>query len=247
MNSIINALTEENGSSPFFLVVRGKGNKFRKPNTDILNIIFSLLNVNKGQKIEEIGLDIPESTFRKGMICGDAISKEDPYPPYRWSSVDFDFFTNVSKNYKFEFERPEDIFGHNKDEVIEEVNEDLIILVGNQGSGKFTFAKELAEKRGYVHLEKDVLKTRITKQCKDNLKAGNKVIIDATNPSIKARKEWLDIANSFSASVGIVWSIIPGQPFNELRENKVPPIAYNIYSKNFEEPTENEATIHKLY
>ena len=92
---------------------------------------------------------------------------------------------------------------------------------------------------------KDVekIESKIRKRINYILSQGKKVIIDATNPSIKARSYY----RSFSENIGIVWIKRNGMPFNQLRTNPVPIIAHRIYTKNFEIPSDNEGTIYELY
>lgn len=172
------------------------------------------------------------------IVCGDAIGNT-PYPPYNWSDVDYQFYVNLSRKYQnAKFMSPLEIFPTNIPRLLQEIDEDVVVMVGNPGSGKSSFAHQLA---GYTVLTQDELKT-VQKMDAAFMK-NSKVVIDATNPSIIKRKHWIDLARSRGMSVAIVWMTINGYPFNEVRENPVPDIVYNMYSKHFEEPTEEEGAV----
>lgn len=252
INSVKDKLIKINGWSPYFIVVNSKNNKYRKPNTQSINIIFSLLNI-KLKNIELINDLIPddldENSIEKILISGDAIGDNDPYPPYRWSSVDYDFFENVEELFSETFfYKPLDLFPSNSDELFEKINENIIIMVGNQGSGKTTFSEKLTQK-GYVHLEKDKISTipKLIKMAKECLKKGENIIIDKTNPKIEDRKIWIDLAKDYNKSFSIIWSVKNGNSFNLVRDKPIPSIVYNIYSKNFQQPENKEGSIYKLW
>ena len=73
------------------------------------------------------------------------------------------------------------------------------------------------------------------------------------------RKVFIDIAKNMNIPVRILWFIRDGRPFNNLRgkmketntmyyHNKpVPEVAYNTYSKYFEEPISEEGNIEIVY
>jgi bifunctional polynucleotide phosphatase/kinase len=98
-----------------------------------------------------------------------------------------------------------------------------------------------------------------------NLSEGRSVVIDATNPYKEKRSDYIAIAKELKILVRILWFIRDGRPFNELRgtydsnlggyrtdatyyhKKPVPDVAYNVYSKNFEEPTEDEGEVEIIY
>jgi len=232
---------------------KSKDLQFRKPSLGSLDILFTLLNIEKASYIEDLPfppVSEEKSTIKKIIVSGDAINVNDEYPPYRWSDVDFMLYKNIkSLISKTKFIRPIDLFPSNEKLLLENINEDVVILMGNQGSGKSTFSKKLAEYNNYVFLNQDYLKTqvKILRLAKENLEIGNKIIIDATNSSIEKRKIWIDLAKSFNLSSSIVWIIKDGYQFNKYRVTLVPNIAYNIYTKNFQEPTNDETIVYKLW
>lgn len=73
----------------------------------------------------------------------------------------------------------------------------MIILVGNIGSGKSTWA---SKQTGYEVINQDTLGNRekCIKRTKQYLKEGKSVIIDRTNINKKQRAYWLAIASEFN-------------------------------------------------
>lgn len=129
----------------------------------------------------------------------------------------------------------------------------LIILMGQQGSGKSTIAAEFAAKDWTIIDEKEAGKIKRNKSNKVRFNElvkniGNPtggigsrgVIIDSTNP----KKENRDLFASFAIAAGkpykVGWVTRPGFFSNELRDVSVPLPALYIYSKNLEPPTEQE-------
>jgi hypothetical protein len=60
-------------------------------------------------------------------------------------------------------------------------------------------------------------------------------------------QEIIDALGASNNQVRIFWSIRDGRPFNALRAEPVPEIAYAIYTKNFETPTEHEGEVEIIY
>ena len=76
------------------------------------------------------------------------------------------------------------------------------------------------------------------------------IISDATNSSIKKRKEYIEFGKKHNYTIRCVHlstSLDISYKRNKTRddEKQVPKIAYSVYSKYYEEPTENEGF--KLY
>lgn len=132
-------------------------------------------------------------------------------------------------------------------------NQEMIILVGRQASGKSTFAKNIHNSNmNYVHINRDTLKTKAKceKETKNALVNGNSVIIDNTNPSIADRKIYIDMANEYNVPVKCIVVNTDEKLchhlnyYREIMTNgntkKIPQIAYNIFKKNYVEPNINE-------
>jgi len=198
--------------------------EYRKPQTGFMNYLKTIMT-------EE-----PKYI----SYCGDAVGSDDPFPPYRWSSVDKDFAVNIGAV----FTRPTDIFISNFMTYVPTQN--LVIMVGNQGSGKTTTAKRL-ESIGYVRFSQDEAgkldAVKRINNIRNHLVHGYKVVVDATHAKSSSRQKWVDLATSINVSSIILWHIRDGRYFNEFREHKVPPVAYFNYTKNFEYPQETEMII----
>ena len=195
---------------------------YRKPNIGLMAYLYSILN------------EKPKSLF----YCGDAVGSDDLFLPYRWSSSDKDFATNIGSA----FYKPSDIFESNFETVIP--NGQLIIMMGNIASGKTTVAKRL----DYIRFSQDEIEKKITTKksisyINSLLLEGKKVIIDQCHSSNKSRQIWIDLGYSTT----ILWCIRDGRVFNKLREKPIPQIAYSIYSKNFEYPNYSNVEVIKVY
>jgi hypothetical protein len=118
----------------------------------------------------------------------------------------------------------------------------MIILMGQPGSGKTTYANEL-QKEGFVIInenESRLIKSGIEKNI-NNLKAIlssniKGVIIDADNCKHVDRKYFANIAESLEIPVVIHWITKPGYRFNKNRDQKTPEIELESYAKNLESP-----------
>eukprot|EP01133_Synstelium_polycarpum_P007373 gene7373-8592_t len=128
--------------------------------------------------------------------------------------------------------------------------QEMVINVGYAASGKSTFSQKHFVPAGYVWVNRDtlLLPAKCLQAAKDGLAAGKSVVIDNTNGSIKARKEYMDIAKAAGVPVRCFkfnTSIELAQHMNYYRERTmgvkhIPSIAYNIFKKNFEPPTKSE-------
>lgn len=181
---------------------------------------------------------------KKSFYCGDALGRVAD-----WADSDLQFANNIG----IQIKQPEEIFPFAKME--KEVSKDIkgkkqemIIMMGLPGSGKTTFAKQHFDDR-YVIVSGDELKTidKMIKNTKKYLQENYSVIIDATNPSKKKRAEFIDIAKTIGIPIKcihITTSLEEAVHRNNERakngKSGVPKIVYNIYKKNFEEPSEDE-------
>lgn len=126
---------------------------------------------------------------------------------------------------------------------------DVIIMVGCPASGKSTFSKKL---ENYVRVNRDTLQTmkKCEKEMEKILKSGKNVIIDNTNPDIKSRKIWIEIAKKYNKVVSCCVMNTDkemAKHLNLYREklskgeiSRIPEIALNIFFKKYEEPREEE-------
>lgn len=137
---------------------------------------------------------------------------------------------------------------------IEPLNkQEMILLIGRPGSGKSKLSKEILNKpnfNNYVYVSRDTCKTQTacTKIVREAIKNGKSIWIDNTNPSIKSRKIYIDLAKKENIPVIIYVMDISenlSKHLNNMRvmkceANKIPEVAYRVYNKRYEEPTKDE-------
>ncbi|KAL9648655.1 hypothetical protein ABK040_016285 [Willaertia magna] len=129
---------------------------------------------------------------------------------------------------------------------------EIVVFQGFPASGKSTFAKKYFIPNGYVHINRDTLKTakKCIDVCKDAVKKGKSCVVDNTNPDKASRKAYIDIAKEFGFKCrcfAFQVDLELAQHLNLLREKKtkgehahVPSVAYNKYKKSLEEPKKGE-------
>lgn len=218
------------------VLISTQRNQFRKPEPGFTNLIEQMLRSNN------IQLNRQQSYY-----CGDAVGPQDPFPPYRRESAD-DYLFSVNSG--INFVRPCDILPkfswipytlNEKGNRIMKYN--LIIMMGNPGSGKTTYARALELYCGYVRYSQDEI-GEIDKKSLNiyhDLTSGKNVVLDATFPSHEKRLKWIQMVNSINLKVAVIWAIRDGRPFNSLRENPISHFAYSGkygYTKNFNDPND---------
>ncbi len=186
-----------------------------------------------------------KSVFRKkyskkrSFYVGDAAGRKDD-----WSSCD----KEIAAKIKVKFYTPEDIFEmdeieENKEEYEKEEKE-VIMMVGMQGSGKSTFAKNKFQ--NYTIISGDIYKTA-ERMIKEANKYDTSIVFDSTNGTKEKRKYFIEYAKSKDLEVRCFWvdrSIDICIEQNKQREKEkdihIPKIALYKYRKDFEEPDESE-------
>ncbi len=227
LDSILDALDAANGWKPWCLVATAKPKQdnlgFRKPGRGLYDLLL-------------VELRWSASDVESLEMCGDAVGAEDPNPAYRWANSDRLFAETIGAT----FLRPCDLpLLKHAPIPLSDSEKEIVILVGNPGSGKSTLGRQFAA-AGYTHVEQDKTKTAAA-TLKAVRSSANSVIVDATHAGRKHRAPYIALAKARGWSVRILWLIRDGRPWNALRtEGKVPEIAYAVYSKYFEEPTEAE-------
>lgn len=244
INQISNKFKFHCGFEPIFICATTHDN-FRKPDIGIIQWIQILLNNLMDPNINF------QNIIKQSFMCGDAVGEENTSNiEYHWSDVDYKF----AKNAGLRFFEPKLFFGSIIDDLITNKNllsyipieYNLYIMVGNQGSGKSTLAKIISPNPCHM----DELKTikRMEIRALENLKSRVPIVIDATHTTKEKRQHWINFSKRYNLTHCILWIVRDGRPFNSVRtENKVPEIAYRIYSKHFKKPTSKECPVLKLY
>lgn len=210
------------------LVATGKKSSYRKPGTKLWDTFMQTYKINM-------------STIEELHYTGDAIGSDDVNPAYRWASSDKEFAATIGAT----FHRPIDIIPQWSYEplIAAAVPKTIYLLIGTPGSMKSTIATLLQTKLpigSSIHLEQDYIGDRpqMLKKVKKTLANLDLdyVFIDATHGSLARRQEIYTLARTFCWKVHILWSIRDGRPFNALRMQPVPAIAYNAYIGRFDNP-----------
>mgnify|MGYP001319320645 FL=1 len=120
-------------------------------------------------------------------------------------------------------------------------------MVGYPGSGKTTIANNICKNDNYIHISGDIYKTssKMKKSALEYILQKKSIIFDATHSSIKKRLEFINFGNKYNYEIKcihITTSLEISYKRNKTRndEKQVPKIAYSVYKKYYEEPTEIE-------
>ena len=127
-------------------------------------------------------------------------------------------------------------------------NLELIIMVGLPGSGKTYYSKNYIQDYEYINRDTEKTISKCLKLCEKFLILKKNIIIDNTNPSIKSRKPFIDIAKKYNYKIRC---IVFTTPFDICLHNNIyrsittnvniiPKIVYNIYNKNYQQPNIND-------
>jgi bifunctional polynucleotide phosphatase/kinase len=198
-----------------------------KPNPTLFNIFIRDHKLNK----------------EKSFFIGDAIGRKSDF-----SDSDKVFAENIGVPCYC----PEQVF-HVKHEITEiptiplTDEKQIIIMMGYPGSGKSTIAKNICKNECFIYIEGDLYKssTKMIKASLGHIENNKSIVFDATNSSSKKRKEYIELGKKYNYKVVCVHVSTPleiAYKRNKLRnyEKYVPKIAYSVYSKNYEQPNENE-------
>jgi bifunctional polynucleotide phosphatase/kinase len=222
LESVLAALLAANGWSPWLLVATAaKDPLYRKPGRGLYDVLLKKLGVTQ-DNITEV------------RMVGDAAGADTPFAPYTWSDSDKKFAEGIGAT--FGLPNDAEYFGSSAPLEGSE-SQELVLLMGNPGSGKSTTGKALAAK-GYTHVEQDITKTKekSMKAVRAALEKGGSVVVDATHASEENRKPYADLAKEKGIPFRILWHIRDGRPFNKLRETPVKDLVYANYTKTFVEP-----------
>ena len=179
----------------------------------------------------------------QSFFVGDALGRKIDF-----SDSDKIFAINIG----ISWHSPESIFNTvNKEFILPiislEIEPEIIIMMGYPSSGKSTIAKKICENDKYIHIEGDVYKTtkHMIKHSLEHILHNKSIVFDATNSSIKKRREYVDLGKKYCYKITCIHVstslLISYQRNKERNETKqVPKIAYSVYTKYYEEPTESE-------
>lgn len=127
------------------------------------------------------------------------------------------------------------------------VEKQIIIMMGYPGSGKSTIAKHICKTHGFAYIEGDVYKSanKMIKAAQQYVQYNKSIVFDATNGHVKKRREYIDFAQKHAYPVLCIHVATPlevAYQQNKQRspDKQVPKIAYSVYKKYFEPPTETE-------
>ena len=201
-----------------------------KPNTIMFD---SIIDKNK--------INMDESFF-----IGDALGRKNDF-----SDSDKMFAINIGIKYK----SPEQFFIKKIKNTIDynidiPKHKEVVIMVGYPGSGKSTLVNKVFRENNYLIVSGDIYKTssKMIKVANDNIDNNMSIVFDATNSNKKKRAEYISFANKIKYPVRIIHmntSFKESYERNLMRDESmvVPKIAYSVYNKYFEEPTNEEAPV----
>ena len=124
----------------------------------------------------------------------------------------------------------------------------VVILVGFPASGKTTVAKTLT---GHHRVDGDLFKTvpGMLKDARAHV-AASSIVFDCTGSTKKKRAEFIQFAKDHGLPVRILWVTTSMETSMEQNKERayrngayVPPVAFYVYRKNLEPPTEEEGTV----
>jgi predicted kinase len=124
----------------------------------------------------------------------------------------------------------------------------VVILVGYPASGKTTVAKTLT---GHHRVDGDLFKTvpAMLKDARAHV-AASSIVFDCTGSTKKKRAEFIQFAKDHGLPVRILWVTTSMETSMEQNKERayrggpyVPPVAFYVYRKNLEPPTEEEGTL----
>ena len=136
----------------------------------------------------------------------------------------------------------------------------LVILVGPPASGKSTWGKAFAEANDMTYVSTDAIRAEIgsgeddqtvsaaafyiaRRRVSASLGLGKSTMIDATNVSRKARKDWINLGRGHGAYIIAVAFEVPREELlrrDSQRERHVGPEVIDKFINKYERPTEQE-------
>lgn len=131
---------------------------------------------------------------------------------------------------------------------------EFIVIMGPPGAGKTEFVtKNILPYKKYTYINQDLIgtKAKTLEELNKAMEEGKSIVVDATNPSLDVRKQYIKLAVNADYDrlrcIEISTPIDVAMHMNNVRHvysegkiPKVPKIAYNIYKKNYTKPTDIE-------
>ena len=130
--------------------------------------------------------------------------------------------------------------------------QELVLLVGMQGSGKSTLRKQVFVPAGYAYANRDELgkMEKCIAVVKAALSSGKSVVVDNTNPDAKSRSQFIEQAKALGVRVRCIhltatleqcvhMNLMRDALF-EGRELRVPKQGYKDYAAKFKKPDQAE-------
>ena len=196
---------------PVFVYISTEKDDFRKPNISMWNLF------KNDKEIKNI------------IFVGDALGR-----PQDFSDSDRLFAENIGISQIYS---PEDFFGIAPIPAFNEKKE-LIVFVGMPGSGKNTYYNNYLSDT-HIIIEQDILKTspKVMKELSKSLKTGKSIVINSMNQTQEKREEYYEKAAEYNYNIKVLYFLVNGSGFNELREKPVPKIVYHKYFKSLEPPS----------
>lgn len=240
----------------FKLYASLKNDKYRKPNLGIYEDYLSDLNIISytgdacgRQQTETKKKDFSDSDYKFALNMNVPFYTPEEYFLKKECGREKCIGFNIKeiKN----SEKKEIVFKNRDNFIDNKLELEMIIAVGVPASGKSTYFKKIfGDSDNHVIINQDTLKTKAKCLKETNKALDNKmsVIIDATNPSKKTRKEYIDIAKKYNAVIKCFHFDTPidlAHHCNNYRaitdeKEKISKMVYRIYSSKYEEPSLKE-------
>lgn len=236
--------------------------EFRKPCTGMWKLL-------KEEFLEKAQCEV---VMEESFFVGDAAGRLHSWKPGRsadWSSVDHKLALNVG----LKFFTPEEFFlkethvesyDLGRDPTVNFEIEDtftlgdhfkidtvtIVIAVGSPASGKSTFYQKYFKKLGFVHVNRDTLKTmpKCLSAVRTAINNNQSVYIDNTNPTIDSRQIFLNIAKELNVPVKCLqftadeWLCKHLDTFRSIKNktDPLPQVAFNTFRSKYQPPSKSE-------
>lgn len=241
---------------PITVYISGNYDHYRKPNIGMFQLMLkdyyddNINNINSFIFVGDAAGRPKTKKHSKDFSCSD-----------RKFSYNISYF--YDKN--FEFKTPEEYFDNEQAESFdwnefdktsikldEEINfkpadkQEIILFVGYPASGKSTFYENYLKPLNYTHINQDELKTlsKCLTLTKKYIKEKKSICIDNTNASKDTRQKYIQLCKDNNIPIRCIYfnvDINTAKFLNLYRANtsnkNIPEISYNVYKKNFTEPS----------